>query len=338
MLLSICIPTYNRSSQLDNCLNSILVSNSFSNENDFEICISDNNSKDKTEEVVKKYTKYIKINYNKNSQNLGFAKNAIKVISMAKGKYSWLIGDDDLILPKTIKKILNILRLNSDINFFFINSYYLNSNFLEKFPTPFDTTKLQLDNLEYLSKVKNDKIVPFWELINPKVSWEFLIGIFLVIFKTSDWIEASSKIPEKKIVSTDIWSNFENTCFFPIVNALAFKNQKSYICSEPLSVNIIGFREWKNYYDFIEIVRLPELLDFYRNLGLPFFQYLMCKNFALRNFFNYLLKVFINKKSKGREYINFKDHCLKNMIFPNVYFSFFTFFYRKLKFFFKSFN
>ena len=41
--LSICIPTYNRPSQLPNCLNSICIAKANSNL-DFDVCISDNGS------------------------------------------------------------------------------------------------------------------------------------------------------------------------------------------------------------------------------------------------------------------------------------------------------
>jgi hypothetical protein len=40
MLLSICIPTYNRLNCLDNCLNSILISSRNVKKFDFEVCIS----------------------------------------------------------------------------------------------------------------------------------------------------------------------------------------------------------------------------------------------------------------------------------------------------------
>ena len=100
MLLSICIPTYNRINQLDNCLNSILISTKKINQtelSDFEVCISDNGSQEDILKITKKYEKYFYINVNKNKTNLGFALNAIKTISMARGEYSWLIGNDDLI-------------------------------------------------------------------------------------------------------------------------------------------------------------------------------------------------------------------------------------------------
>ena len=120
------------------------------------------------------------------------------------------------------------------------------------------------------------------------------------------------------------------------LNAYAFKNSKAFICAEPLSVNIIGFREWKSYYELVEVVRLPELLDFYRKEGLPLKKYLSCKNFSLRNFSNYLFKIIINSNSKGREYIDFKNHILKNLFFPNVYLSIIFFLFRKISLFIKA--
>ena len=114
MILSICIPTYNRVNQLDNCLNSILISKRNVDNFNFEICVSDNNSEEDTESIIKKYNKELKIKYNRNEKNLGFAINGIKSISMAEGEFSWMIGNDDLILPKTLSKLKNLLQDNLD--------------------------------------------------------------------------------------------------------------------------------------------------------------------------------------------------------------------------------
>ena len=45
----------------------------------------------------------------------------------------------------------------------------------------------------------------------------------------------------------------------------AFKDSNAFICAEPLSVNLLGEKEWGDLYEFIEAVRLPELLDYYRS-------------------------------------------------------------------------
>ena len=66
------------------------------------------------------------------------------------------------------------------------------------------------------------------------------------------------------------WSTFDNTCFFIKIFCSAFKNSKAFICAKPLSVNLSGVREWSNLYPFVEIVRLPEALDYYRSQGMNF--------------------------------------------------------------------
>jgi hypothetical protein len=92
-----------------------------------------------------------------------------------------------------------------------------------------------------------------------------------------------------------------------------------------------GIREWKNLYPLIEIVRIPEALDYYRSKGLNFFQYIREKNHALRNFFNYFAKIFIGGKDMGKNYINFRKHFLKNLIYPNSWLSIIYFILRKIK-------
>ena len=329
MILSICIPTYNRINQLDNCLNSILISKKNVDNFNFEVCISDNNSQEDTESIIKKYNKELVIKYNRNEKNYGFAINGIKTISMAEGEFSWMIGNDDLILPETLTKLKSLLNSNLDKDYFFINSYHLESSYLDKFPSPFNTKNLNFKNMKKISSLKTNKEGYFWDVIDPKVSWEFLIGIYLNLFKTKKWLKSTDIIDQEKIKDTRVWSNFDNTCLHPIVIANAFKNSKAYIYADPLSINLIGEREWGSLYEFIEIIRIPELLDYYRTQGLSLKRYLYCKNFALRNFSNYLFKIIIGGEKKGRNYLNIKDHILKNLIYPNVYLSLIYFILRK---------
>ena len=100
MLLSICIPTYNRPESLINCLNSIVKQG---NKN-LEICISDNCSKINIKKLIQPFKKRLNIQFNKNKKNLGFALNLLKVSEMAKGDFIWFLGDDDLLMPDAIKK------------------------------------------------------------------------------------------------------------------------------------------------------------------------------------------------------------------------------------------
>ena len=87
MLLSICIPTYNRVENLDDCLNSIKISYINYKKLNFEVCISDNGSVENPEPIIEKYKKLFKVKFNRNKKNLGFALNAIKTVDMAEGEY-----------------------------------------------------------------------------------------------------------------------------------------------------------------------------------------------------------------------------------------------------------
>ena len=84
--LSICIPTYNRSKYLLNCLNSISIAKK-SSDLDFEVCVSDNNSNEQILPIIKSFRKKFKINFKRNYKNIGIAKNIIKSVSMATGQY-----------------------------------------------------------------------------------------------------------------------------------------------------------------------------------------------------------------------------------------------------------
>ena len=101
---------------------------------------------------------------------------------MASGKYVWMIGNDDLLLPETLACIKKLIEDNQNVEFFFINSYFLNSKFLKNFNSPFNITEIDYKKLNSISLSKKDKTCKFWEVIDPKVSWDFLIAIFLSIF------------------------------------------------------------------------------------------------------------------------------------------------------------
>lgn len=111
--LSICIPTFNRSIYLSKLLHSISQINS-KNLKEIEICISDNNSTDSTIDVIKKWKNILPINLHINKSNYGAIKNLIIVLKMAKGKFVWLIGDDDFVIPEALSDFCESLNLYKD--------------------------------------------------------------------------------------------------------------------------------------------------------------------------------------------------------------------------------
>ena len=114
-IISICIPTFNREIYLKQCLNSILCQ---LNSNDLiktvEIIVVDNNSKDKTENLVNSFrVKYKNLLYFNSKKNIPLAKGVINVGKYAKGKYIWFCSDDDIHYQGSIKIMINILKKHS---------------------------------------------------------------------------------------------------------------------------------------------------------------------------------------------------------------------------------
>ena len=79
------------------------------------------------------------------------------------------------------------------------------------------------------------------------------------------WMQNISCLDQTLVKDTRPWSNFDNTCGHnKSLCKNAFKNSKAYFCAEGLTVNGYKAREWNKLYPMIEIIRLPEVLDYYR--------------------------------------------------------------------------
>lgn len=112
-LLSICIPTWNRSKILSTSLKSFQEQLASMDLSEIEIFVSDNASDDDTPQVVQSFINQgLPITYNRNAENVGAAGNFIKCMQWASGKYIWLLGDDDLLKPGAIAFILDQIRGN----------------------------------------------------------------------------------------------------------------------------------------------------------------------------------------------------------------------------------
>jgi abequosyltransferase len=115
-VLTIAIPTYNGSKEIQILLDSIF--SQLDNTKGVEILVSDNNSTDQTAVVVKKYPDVV---YYCNEINFGFDKNVALSIEKAKGEYVWVIGNDDFLELGAIKRVMEVLQTHKGIGAIFIN-------------------------------------------------------------------------------------------------------------------------------------------------------------------------------------------------------------------------
>ena len=162
------------------------------------MCVSDNCSTDETKAVVRRAQAIIDIKYQKNFKNLGIPKNFLNVVEMADGEFVWLIGDDDLLLPYALEELFDLISKHQNVDFFYINSFHLTTQNVFSFPQPFDTVNLPKD-MTPVSSWPNSGEMRFMDLVNPKISFDFLGGMFLSVFRRQNWIQNVNVLDEAAV-------------------------------------------------------------------------------------------------------------------------------------------
>lgn len=125
-ILSICIPTFNRSARLEILLENLVRESSDCLER-IEIVVSDNGSEDATADVVKSSS--LPIKYVRQECNRGFACNMIfATTELATGEFVWIIGDDDLVLPGGVARVLKSIHDAPDVDYHYLNFGWIDVN------------------------------------------------------------------------------------------------------------------------------------------------------------------------------------------------------------------
>lgn len=107
-LLTIAIPTYNRSAFLSELLDCLLPQ--LPAEPRVELLISDNASPDDTLQLLESFrTRGLAFRLLANSTNIGADANFLQCFNQAAGDYVWVLGDDEIILPDAIHSLASLI-------------------------------------------------------------------------------------------------------------------------------------------------------------------------------------------------------------------------------------
>ena len=111
-LISIVIPSNNRTDLLDEAIVSIITDPGWSS--DCELCISDNSKGDETANLIHtKYSGSSQIIYRRSLDAPSLDENFNMAISMASGEYAWIFGDDDIIVEDFLAELITYLKNSS---------------------------------------------------------------------------------------------------------------------------------------------------------------------------------------------------------------------------------
>lgn len=161
MLVSICIPTYNRLAFLQEAVTSAL-NQSYDN---IEIIIGQDptpNGIDKSiqEWAVAQQKKDNRIVYFFNNTNLGLGGNWNACLQKATGDYYIMIGDDDRLLPNCIEKLLEGAKQGAVVSF--CNQYLIDEK----------GVRLNEQSILFTEKYKRDLLQPGFVLDAEEVIWQ----------------------------------------------------------------------------------------------------------------------------------------------------------------------
>lgn len=152
-ILSICIPTFNRSSYLRLNLEQLRKEITPDIKNHIEIVVSDNCSRDNTSEaVISVVQQGLSVRYVRNTENIGSDRNIAQCFNLAKGRYVLLLSDDDLLSCGTIKWLFSEFHSGS-YGVVFLRQYGYDTDAEPEKPGNFGIVKSFTDSGKFLEKV-----------------------------------------------------------------------------------------------------------------------------------------------------------------------------------------
>jgi glycosyltransferase involved in cell wall biosynthesis len=114
-LVTIIIPCYRLAYFLSQCVSSVLNQTY----QDYEILIMDNCSPDNTPEIAASF-KDGRVKHIRNEENIGHIRNFNKGISIARGKYIWLLSADDALRSsRVLERYVDLMERNPRVGYVF---------------------------------------------------------------------------------------------------------------------------------------------------------------------------------------------------------------------------
>ena len=113
-LLSICVPTYNRSRYLASLLDG-LAAQLAAFPYPYELVISDNASTDDTPAVVARFLDRLPIRSIRHAETIGAGSNVMSVTEQARGRYTAYLADDDCLLGDSLAEVVATMEADPGI-------------------------------------------------------------------------------------------------------------------------------------------------------------------------------------------------------------------------------
>lgn len=285
MKLSICIPVLNNQRAFHHCLRAVCDA-CLPFAQDVEIVVSDNHSE---EDIFSVFTFFsdsypmLVMKYYRNAINLGFARNYVQVVSMARGKFCWTIGCDDFVYKDGVKHLLGIIENNFDIDFVCCNYDLID---VKEWQPEYADREWSREKYAPISRHKapeyERRVDSLRALIIPETNNVYFGAMMTGVFRRSRWDHV-----DKTNMQLDGYSGLESVYPHCAIYARGFLDCSAYYCGYPLVIVGEGTREWsmetgntlwQSSLPIIYFNILGQMLEGYYENGLDRQNYLACMN------------------------------------------------------------
>ncbi|MDR1922651.1 MAG: glycosyltransferase [Candidatus Adiutrix sp.] len=254
-LLSVCVSTYNRAEWLKvSLLNLTRVMPAPDPE--IEILVCDNTSTDHTPEVVKPYLARPDFRYHRNPKNVGMLGNLRVTANLAKGRYVWILGDDDLIFPQAVRNVVEALRERPNTAMVYMNYAYTR----EESPKKADDLDLFLAGGVPIAAPGPDRHRPLYELA--ALNENCFTAIYCQAFRRDYALNLFSQVTADRPFSS--LRSCVPTALYVLTHML---DEEAYWLGRPQLV--VNFNvSWMRYAPLFALERVQELWDLAERRGL----------------------------------------------------------------------
>jgi glycosyltransferase involved in cell wall biosynthesis len=250
-LLSICIPTYNRAELLRSALLSLMPQVRES-AGEVELVVSDNCSTDDTRQVVEWARGLGPLRYHRNAENIGAIPNLLLLADdLAAGEFCWLLGDDDMLRPGAVAKVVEILKSHPELDYVYVN--YSVDAFERR-----ERRLVTADDFREWTRAGSARLeergVQRWEeLLAEDVNC--LTAMYCSVFRRSVWLKASRGLKRGELYSSAEWTYTPTVIF-----ARTMVGKPAWSTGFPWVV-VCSRESWSDFIPAAMLLRFHELLD-----------------------------------------------------------------------------
>jgi FkbM family methyltransferase len=253
-LLSICISTYNRAGWLDIALANLQRIWPITT-HEVEILVCDNASNDTTESVAAKYRHRSDLRYVRNQVNVGMLGNLRVTAQQSRGRFVWILGDDDLLVDGAVETVLSVLRKDPARALVYLNYAYTR----EADPTSVSDIGRFLAGSIPIVEPGPDAEGLVREVVAK--SENFFTAIYCLVFRRDHALRAYSQNTEGRPFSTMLTAI--PTTYYVLHQMM---RERAYWIGRPLVVVNMNV-SWMKYAPLWILERLPEVFDRAETLG-----------------------------------------------------------------------